>query len=249
MDSYGQKLDMFADGREFVRLSKPLRDHADASCDACGSTQPRTLYCLKDLGAVRYFFVGDNCLKELVKRRVIRRRFGKEAASTAFQEEMDNRSREYGIDQSDQRSNNVEISSTPVEDSDPQEITQSAAKSNPHVHGAEIYVIETKDELHAFVSIAVDGNTKRYWGYAMAIRHQFALKRGGENGLELDWVKSENPQALEHSLSRAMEMAYSRLAISGRSPLFIESTDIMQRVETASPSSAELLTPTTFSSA
>ena len=80
MTSYERKLDEFADGKNFVRLSRPVRDRADASCDACGSTQPGPYTPpLKDQDSERYFFIGDTYLKELVKRGVIRRRFGRDS--------------------------------------------------------------------------------------------------------------------------------------------------------------------------
>ncbi len=94
MTSYERKLDEFAEGKTLVRLSRPVRDRSDATCDACGSTQPRILYALKDQDSARCYFVGVTCLKELVKRGVIRRRFGKESGQMTFDEEMRRRAEE-----------------------------------------------------------------------------------------------------------------------------------------------------------
>ncbi len=44
MATYEQKLTLFVQGKRLLRLPRPVRDRADACCDACGSTQPRTLY-------------------------------------------------------------------------------------------------------------------------------------------------------------------------------------------------------------
>ena len=48
MATYEEKLTAFARGQKLLRLPRPLRNRADAFCDACGSTRPRTLCALKD---------------------------------------------------------------------------------------------------------------------------------------------------------------------------------------------------------
>lgn len=85
MPNYQQKLDDFAHGKRLLRLSRPVRDRADAFCDACGSTQPRILYALKDTASERYYFAGDTCFKELAKRGVILRRYSREAGHEAYE--------------------------------------------------------------------------------------------------------------------------------------------------------------------
>ena len=89
MPSYDQKLAAFTEGKSLIRLPRPIRDRADASCDACGSNHPRTLYALRESVSDRYYFVGNTCLKELVKLGVIRRRFGKESGQSAYEKEME----------------------------------------------------------------------------------------------------------------------------------------------------------------
>jgi len=248
MDNYERKLDHFADGKELMRLAKPLRDHADASCDACGSTQPRTLFCLKDIGTVRYFFVGDNCLKELLKRGVIKRRFGKEATPIAYQEEMARRSRDSSNDQdnSERRGNNVETSNAPADGSAPPVVAASASEASPSTHRAEVYVIETNGEYHAFVSIKATDDPKCYWGYGMEYRYESTLRRGGEGGLRLDWVKSERPHAVERSLSKAMEEAYSRFEASRHLPLIDGLPDMEEFRETTEYPRPHVFTPTSI---
>ena len=59
MTSYELKLTLFAEEKKLLRLSRPVWDWADAICDACGASQPRTLYPLKDLDSGRHYFVGD----------------------------------------------------------------------------------------------------------------------------------------------------------------------------------------------
>ena len=65
MPSYHQRLQ---------RLPDSIRDPSNPFCDACGSSLPRTLYVVKDLGSSRSYFLGDNCLNELMKRGSVSRR-------------------------------------------------------------------------------------------------------------------------------------------------------------------------------
>ncbi len=88
MFTYEEKLSEFSQGKRLQRLPRPVRDRADACCDACGSSLPRTLYPIKDLESERYFFVGDTCLKELVRRGAVLRRYGKESGQKSFESEM-----------------------------------------------------------------------------------------------------------------------------------------------------------------
>ncbi len=88
MPTYEQKLDGFSQGKRLLRLPRLLRDRADAYCDTCGSSQPRTLYTIKDLESERYFFVGDTYLKELTKRGAVLRRYGRESGQKAFESEV-----------------------------------------------------------------------------------------------------------------------------------------------------------------
>jgi len=86
--SYEEKLDEFVEGKAFSRLPRPVRDRADAWCDACGSLEPRLLFGLKEDGTDRYFFVGAECLREISQRGVVRRAFRRENINAAFGEEM-----------------------------------------------------------------------------------------------------------------------------------------------------------------
>ena len=92
MPSYEQRINSFAQGKTLLRMARPVRNRADALCDACGSAQPRRLYALADLDTKRHYFVGETCLKELAKRGVVLRRFGRESGQVAYETEMNLRS-------------------------------------------------------------------------------------------------------------------------------------------------------------
>ena len=94
MTTYEQKLTLFSQGKRLLRLPRPVRNRADAFCDACGSTWPRTLYPLKELDSGRHYFVGDTCLKELAKLGAIPRRYGRESGQKAYESEMELRTQE-----------------------------------------------------------------------------------------------------------------------------------------------------------
>ena len=88
VSTYEEKLSEFSHGKRLQRLPRPVRDRAAACCDACGSPLPRTLYAIKDLESERYFFVGDTCLKELVRRGAVLRSYGRESGQKSFVSEM-----------------------------------------------------------------------------------------------------------------------------------------------------------------
>ena len=88
VSNYEEKLSEFSQGKRLQRLPHPVRDRADAYCDACGSSLPRTLYAIKDLESDRYFFVGETCLKELANRGAVLRSYGRESGQKSYESEM-----------------------------------------------------------------------------------------------------------------------------------------------------------------
>ena len=83
MLTYEQRVAEFAHGKRLLRLPRPVRGRADTYCDACGSSQPRTLYALKDPSRDRYHFVGDTCLTRLAKSDAVLKRYGRESGQKA----------------------------------------------------------------------------------------------------------------------------------------------------------------------
>ena len=94
MITYEQRLAEFAHEKRLLRLPRPVRGRADASCDACGSSLPRTLYTLNDLESARYFFVGDTCLKGLARLGAVPRKYGRESGQKVYESEMLSRAQE-----------------------------------------------------------------------------------------------------------------------------------------------------------
>ena len=201
MTSYERKLDEFADGKNFVRLSRPVRDRADASCDACDSTQPRTLYALKGQDCDRYFFVGDTCLKELVKRGVIRRRFGKESGQGAFDQEMKHR------EESGDRLGLQDRSTYP-------ETSKVDGQTNP-VSGfparfQALLVLEGPEYYEAFAYVFTAQGATGSTGYATEARYEEVWCTSGPRGMLLEKVRRARPAALRQAITNALHEASSR---------------------------------------
>ncbi len=84
MADYQERLDAFAEGRKFARMSRPIRNRADGWCDACGSVLARVLFGIRDERSREVYFVGERCLQQLAERGAIVRRFSKENADEAY---------------------------------------------------------------------------------------------------------------------------------------------------------------------
>ena len=216
MATYEEKLTAFARGKKLLRLPRPLRNRADAFCDACGSTRPRTLCALKDLESGRYYFAGATCLKELANHGVILRRFGKESAQAAYEKEMQLRFEKIPGNLNPQECQETALEQTPsvVTKGDSQRISLPADMiSHPAV-----FMIQYPDHYGAFVSISTDQRGVRSWGYAEEERWEEKWSRGGERGLVLEKTKAERVEAARLCLVRAYHVACSPLENSGRKP-------------------------------
>ena len=212
MPTYEQKLDEFAQGKRLLRLARPIRDRADAFCDACGSTQPRTLYALEDLDSERHYFVGDTCLKELAKRGAILR-YGRHSGRVAFENEMKLRAQEFEADQG--------TNADGVRHSDPVEQKPAVITSQPNPGNDTkrlfpvILVIQTAEGYQAFASAFSPGDGTFSWGHAQEPRYHEVWRQGGERGLVLEKERVESPDALKKSINRAWEEACSRRPAMG----------------------------------
>jgi len=210
MPTYEEKLDAFALEKRLLRLPRPIRDRADAFCDACGSTQPRTLYALKDLHSRRHFFAGDTCLKELAKRGAILRRFAKESGQAAYEGEMQLRAEETkgtpaplgdraGI-------RNAATEQGPLPEAGPSTVASEAQTVFPAV-----LMIQYPDHYGAFVSVPSDQGGSFSWVYAEEDRWEEIWRRGGERGLVLEKVREERPEAASLCLAGAWKKAHDHL--------------------------------------
>ena len=205
MPTYEQKLDEFAEGKRLIRLARPIRDRADAFCDACGSTQPRTLYVLEDLDSERNYFVEDTCLKELAKRRAVLR-YGRHSGREAFENEMKLRAQEFAED---------EVTKTGVVPRSIRAGQNLPATSQPgpgddgtHLYPA-ILVIQTPEGYQAFASAFSPWDGYFSLGHAQEPRYHQVWRQGGEMGLVLEKERVDSPDALRNCINKAWEEATS----------------------------------------
>lgn len=224
MPTYEQRLDEFAEGKRLVGLSKPVRDRADAKCDACGSIQPRTLYGQRDEDSGRYYFVGHNCLKELVKRGAILRRFGRESGPAAYARERDLRAQELSEERTRDGADSKLLTAT-SQKSDVTNNPLQMPESEGSVTLPVVLVIETSGHIEAFVCNFTSVGALCSWGYAQEARYEEVWGRVGEKGMILERVKQERTDALDLCVSKAWNSASALLSGSNRSQLAANGAD------------------------
>jgi hypothetical protein len=206
MATYEQKLNEFVQGKRLLRLPRPIRDRADVFCDACGSSQPRTLYALKDLESDRYYFLGETCLKETTKRGVVLRRYGKESGQHAFNTEMERRSSE-GNGNARLLETPGEPSSTVRSPSNPDPGSRGTPLPDPASLAPVVLVSEAPDRYRAVISLVSGLGILEAWGRAEEPRYQESWRLDANKGLLLEQVKEERKDALEMCLARAWHEA------------------------------------------
>ena len=220
MATYEQRLAAFVKGRQFTRLSRPIRDRADAVCDACGSTQARTLFVLKDEESGRYSFVGDTCLREMTRLGAISRRFGKEAAREAYEREMTQRAEEANATPaSAEAESRREVSDEGIRrPADAHPLTDPAAEGPPQRDGSAVipqvlptlFILEAPAYYHALALFLSRDGKPRAWGYARENRYEH-VRRSREGRSDTDEIRTERSDALPASVSGAWAHACSRL--------------------------------------
>ncbi len=237
MATYEQRLAAFVKGRQFTRLSRPIRDRADAVCDACGSTQARTLFALKDEESGRYSFVGDTCLREMTRLGVILRRFGKEAAREAYEREMVQRAEEVEAPPATPEEGTRDEASDEGAPSlgDARPTADPAAERSPHPDGSVIspevvptlFILEAPTYYHALALFLSGDGTPKGWGSARENRYQ-RVRRNGEGGPDSEEIRTERSDALPASVAGAWAHACARM---GASPELSGTAQLLTRLQ------------------
>jgi len=170
------------------------------------------LYALKDSESNRHFFVGNTCLKELVKLGVILRRFGKESGQAAYENEM--KLRTAGLEeQSDDPQADPAVRSNTQSDSDA--ITPVTIMEEP-ILLPSVLILESPSHYQAVVSFISSRGVTVGWGLAFEPRYTKTWRHGGERGLVIEEVNEESSNAHGICLTRAWEEAISHLDVSYR---------------------------------
>ncbi len=198
-DAYERKLDDFVVDKTFMRLSRPVRDRADAQCDACGSLEPRILYGLKEENTDRCFFVGAECLRKINQRGAVKRRFCRERSRTAFDIEMSKRQTEIGA-----VAIQAETSPEPrIED------TASGANAMTPYLRPQVSLWETPETYVALVQMSRQGEW--VWASASTSRFEQVWEGCGDSEVVFKQVHRERPQAAAECVREATESALAKL--------------------------------------
>jgi hypothetical protein len=203
LGSYDQKLGEFIEGKTFRRLSLPLRNRADAWCDACGSLEPRLLFGLREEATERCFFVGAECLREIGRRGLVRRSFGHESADAAFVQEMARRRlEERGTADTGQPVSRV-----------PQYTTINGGADLVSIQ-PQVYFFEAAESYIALVQIWHCG--KWVWGSAEVPRFDDAWEGQGDGAVVLKQVLRDRSDALAECVRIASEEVLGKLKMEGQ---------------------------------
>lgn len=211
MSGYEQKLDDFARSKTFRRLSQPIRDRADTFCDACGSNQPRILYGLKEKHSGRYFFIGANCLTELLKRCSVQRRYSKESARAAYDVEMERRAQDSSAispPEGDTTSQVgvVETLSPPLAN----KVQDPTPDQWPLI--PTIVIHEARDRYRVLVCLFSKHGTPYASGYVEGVLDDEISHRRLEGGVPLQRTNVINSPALAESISKAWNQAKAQMS-------------------------------------
>lgn len=217
MSGYEQKLDDFARGKIFRRLSQPIRDRADTFCDACGSNQPRILYGLKEKQSDRYFFVGANCLTELLKRCSIQRRYSKESARAAYDVEMERRAQESRTISSPDSNTTSQEGLVETVPPPPAVNVQDSTPDNWQLIPT-IVIHETGDRYRVLVTLVPNHGTPWTSGGVEGALDDEISHRRLEGGVLLERITAVSYSALAESISRAWHQAKAQMSLMSEFP-------------------------------
>ena len=210
----------FSEGKKLIRLPRPVRDRADASCDACGSTLPRMLYCLRNQDSGSYFFVGDTCLKELVKLGTILKTFGKKSGQAAYEEEMERRTDEVEPEMPSEQGRNGHF------DVPSSQMKQPRVPSADLLIAPTVIIFERQNHYKAFVLLSTTEGAIHSSGSAIATRYEESWHMAEDMSLALVKVSKERPNALTEAIAVAWEQACSRLGGIKQGPLALKREDV-----------------------
>jgi len=172
------------------------------------------LYALKESESNRHYFVGNTCLKELVKLGVILRRFGRESGQAAYETEMRLRTsgmeEQKGHSQADHESPSNSRHHMGSNSGD----AVAAKEWSERRLVPSVLILESPEHFQAVVSFNSSSGVAHGWGCALEPRYTKAWRQGGERGLVLEEVNEEFDNALGHCLTRSWEQAISHLDLS-----------------------------------
>ena len=224
-ETYDDKLENFSRGKSFLKLRGGVANSTGELCEACGSGQPGTLFGIRELVTGLDHFVGYNCLRELMHRKVVLQSRVRETSEQAFaraqkgKESSGNGRLGQGQEEKlagngnalTRKPNEGEISSLPMLG----EGTRHALPPDlPVIATPTLVVWETEDTFRAAVQVLGQDGLASVWGAAEQPKWRQVLKVQPDNGFLLTREERYDRAALARCVRLATQNAYLTLQSS-----------------------------------
>jgi hypothetical protein len=221
-ETYEDKLENFSRGRSFLKLRGGVTNSTGQLCEACGSGQPGTLFGIRELVTGLDHFVGYNCLRELIHRKVVLQSRVRETSEEAFARAQKSKesSGNGRLGQGQEKKlagNGNALPRRPNEGETPSlpmlgEGTRHALTADlPVIATPTLVVWETEDAFRAAVQVLGQDGLASVWGAAEQPKWRQVLKAQPENGLLLTREERYDRAALARCVRLATQNAYLTL--------------------------------------
>jgi hypothetical protein len=221
-ETYQDKLENFCRGRSFLKLRGGVPNSTGELCEACGSGQPGTLFGIRELVTGLDHFVGYNCLRELMQRKVVLQSRVRETSEQAFaRAQKGKESNGNGLFGQGQEGKLAGNGNAPPREPNEGEISvlPMPGEETRHALPAEIPVIatptlvvwETEDTFRAAVQVLGQDGLASVWGAAEQPKWREVLKVQPDNGFLLTREERYDRAALARCVRLATQNAYLTL--------------------------------------
>jgi len=221
-ESYQDKLENFSRGKSFVKLRGGVRNATAELCEACGSGQPGTLFGIRELLTGLEHFVGYNCLRELMRKKVVLQGRVRETTEDAFgraqriKERSGNGQFSQGqagepADESPIPSQQAEREATPCLPTLADGPRHALPMDVPVITTPTLVVWETEGAFRAAVQVNGQNGLAGVWGAAEQPKWRQLLTLQPDNGFLLTKEEQYDRTALARCVRLATHNAYLAL--------------------------------------
>ena len=212
-ESYQDKLDAFSRGRSFLKLRRGVPNSTGEPCAACGSSQPGTLFGIRELVTGLDHFVGYNCLQELIRMRAVLQSRVRETTQAAFSRAQKSKERS-----GNGRSGQTQVAEPAAEGEESSRLPIPAGETadllpleHPVIATPTLVVWETEDAFRAAVQVEGHNGLATVWGAAEQPKWHQLLTLQPHNGFLLTEEKQCDRAALARCVRLATHNAYLTL--------------------------------------
>jgi hypothetical protein len=221
-ETYQDKLDNFSRGRSFVKLRGGVPNSTGEICAACGSSQPGTLFGIRELVTGLDHFVGYNCLQELVRMKAALYSRVRETSEEAFNRAQKTRergdNRRFREAHSENSGGDGRTSLEPFDGGTTSGLTRLEEETPaalppgvPVIATPTLVVWETEDAFRAAVQVQGRNGLAGVWGAAEQPKCRRLLTVQPENGFLLTEEKQYDRAALARCVRLATRNAHLTL--------------------------------------